>query len=119
MRIDGVEKAPATDKSFYCHEKFVHRHVCGSFKVQCCCSASKEKYIAFSPAKYNLVTAIGAEGSTRSAGKVASSSWPRALLAILYGKQVRRIFFMFCQATENPKTYLSPDSTVQFTKWYN
>jgi hypothetical protein len=76
IRIDGAEKASTTDKSFHCHEKFVHGHVCGRFKVQCCHSASKEKYIAFSPAKYNSVTANGAEGSTWSASKVASSSWP-------------------------------------------
>jgi hypothetical protein len=71
-------------KSSHCHEKFVRGHVCGRFKVQCCSHASKEKYgyIAFSPAKYNSVTANYAEGSTRSACKVASSSWPQALLVI-------------------------------------
>jgi len=71
--------------------------------VQCSHSASKEKYIAFSPANYNLVTANGAEGSTWSAGKVASSSWPQTLLEILHGKQVPRIFLMFCRAAESPK----------------
>jgi hypothetical protein len=49
------------------------------------------------------VTANGAEGSTWSASKVASSSWPWALLAILHGKQLCGTFFMFCRATENPK----------------
>lgn len=103
IRIDGLVKASTTDKSFHCHEKFVCQHVCGRFKVRCSRSASKEKYIAFSPAKYNSVTANGVEGSTWSAVKVASSSWPQALLVILHGKQVCRTFCMFSRATESPK----------------
>ena len=103
IKIDGVVNASTTEKSFHYHEKFVCRLVCGRFKVQCCRSASKEKYITFIPAKYNSVTANGAEGSTRSASKVASFSWRRASLVILQGKQVRRIFLMFCWAMENPK----------------
>jgi len=89
IRIDGVVKALATEKSSHCHKKFVRGHVCGRFKVQCCSHASKEKYeyTAFSPAKYNSVTANSAEGSTRSAGKVALSSWPQALLVICMARR--------------------------------
>jgi hypothetical protein len=72
-------------------------------------SASKEdladwSFLVYSgAAKSNPVTAKGVEGCTRSAGKGASTSCPRALLAILHGKQVRKIFFDILSCSENPK----------------
>jgi len=53
------------------------------------------------PAKSNPVTVKGVEGCTRSAGKDASTSFPRTLLAILHGKQARRTFDVL-SCSENP-----------------
>jgi hypothetical protein len=85
-------------------------------------SASKEKNVGLGYvsllvysglAKSKPVTAKGVEGCTRSAGKGASTSCPRALLAIFHGKQASKTFLMFCRARRIKNSCLRWDSTTR------
>ena len=71
------------------------------------------------PAKSIPLTANGVEGCTRSAGKGASTTRSRALLAILQGLQVRRTFLMFCRALRIQNSCLRWDSTTRTPKLCN
>jgi hypothetical protein len=68
-------------------------------------------------AKSNPVTAKGVEVWTHSAGKGASTSCPRALLAILHEKQIGKIFLMFCRARRIQNSSPRWDSTTLTPKW--